>query len=84
MSAGYESPERAAALDGPDDFARTRAVIAMLQASGHYFVRGATRPKLDRFMLLCQQYILRKAALPAEVEADWRALFKKLQPKQTR
>jgi hypothetical protein len=82
--AGHGDAAAAAYADPPDDFVRPRLALAMLQASGHYFVHGAARPKLDCFMLFFQRYLLTKEALPADVAFDFADVFTRLQPKAQR
>lgn len=82
--AGYDRIAIPVQLDPPDSFLRARVVIVMLQTCGHYFVKGSTRPKLDRFITFFQRYLLTKDVLPADLDADWRLVFRTLQPKQTR
>lgn len=57
-------------LDPPEDCFRIRLIIALLQTCGHYFSRGSSKRKLDRFLLLFQIYALRKGQLPLDVEFD--------------
>lgn len=45
-------------------------VITLLDTCGHYFDRGSSKRKLDRFLVHFQRYILSKGALPLDVEFD--------------
>lgn len=45
-------------------------VITLLQTCGHYFDRGSSKRKLDRFLVHFQRYILSKGALPLDIEFD--------------
>lgn len=57
-------------LDPPEDFFRARLVITLLETCGHYFDRGSSKRKLDRFLIYFQRYILSKGALPLDIEFD--------------
>lgn len=57
-------------LDPPEDFFRIRMIVTLLQTCGHYFDRGSSKRKLDRFLLHFQRYILNKGPLPLDVEFD--------------
>lgn len=71
-------------LDPPEDCFRIRMVITLLQTCGHYFDRGSSKRKLDRFLIYFQKYILSKGALPLDVEFDIQDLFADLRPNMTR
>ncbi|XP_023529202.1 regulator of nonsense transcripts UPF2-like [Cucurbita pepo subsp. pepo] len=71
-------------LDPPEDTFRIRMVITLLQTCGHYFDRGSSKRKLDRFFIHFQKYILSKGGLPLDVEFDLQDLFAELQPNMTR
>ncbi|KAG5557470.1 hypothetical protein RHGRI_007643 [Rhododendron griersonianum] len=71
-------------LDPPEDFFRARMVITLLETCGHYFDRGSSKRKLDRFLIHFQRYILSKGALPLDIEFDLQDLFADLRPKMTR
>lgn len=45
-------------------------VIILLETCGHYFDRGSSKRKLDRFLTHFQRYILSKGALPLDIEFD--------------
>lgn len=45
-------------------------VITLLETCGHYFDRGSSKRKLDRFLIHFQRYILSKGALPLDIEFD--------------
>ena len=47
-----------------------RMVITLLETCGHYFDRGSSKRKLDRFLVHFQRYILSKGALPLDIEFD--------------
>ncbi|XP_022765306.1 regulator of nonsense transcripts UPF2-like isoform X3 [Durio zibethinus] len=72
------------ALDPPEDCFRIRMVITLLQTCGHYFDRGSSKRKLDRFLIHFQRYILSKGALPLDIEFDLQDLFAELRPNMTR
>jgi regulator of nonsense transcripts 2 len=57
-------------LDPPEDFFRIMLIIALLQTCGHYFSRGSSKRKLDRYLLSFQRYALSKGPLPLDVEFD--------------
>ena len=71
-------------IDPPHAFARVRIVLVILQVTGRFFLRGAARTKLTRFILFFQRYLLTKEELPPDLEFDWADLFSRLQPKQAR
>ncbi|GFZ14825.1 regulator of nonsense transcripts UPF2 [Actinidia rufa] len=71
-------------LDPPEDCFRIRMVITLLETCGHYFDRGSSKRKLDRFLIHFQRYILSKGALPLDIEFDLQDLFVDLRPKMTR
>ncbi|CAI0442891.1 unnamed protein product [Linum tenue] len=80
---GHDTPERDV-LDPPEDCFRIRMVITLLDTCGHYFDRGSSRRKLDRFLLHFQRYILSKGCLPLDVEFDLQDLFADLRPNMIR
>ncbi|KAJ7976241.1 regulator of nonsense transcripts UPF2 [Quillaja saponaria] len=67
-------------LDPPEDCFRIRMVITLLETCGHYFDRGSSKRKLDRFLIYFQRYILSKGSLPLDVEFDLQDLFADLRP----
>ncbi|KAG6410635.1 hypothetical protein SASPL_128700 [Salvia splendens] len=71
-------------LDPPEDCFRMRMVIILLETCGHYFDRGSSKRKLDRFLIHFQRYILSKGVLPLDVEFDLQDLFVELRPKMIR
>ncbi|MED6152342.1 Regulator of nonsense transcripts upf2, partial [Stylosanthes scabra] len=46
---GHGTPEQDA-LDPPEDCFRIRLIITLLETCGHYFDRGSSKRKLDRFL----------------------------------
>uniref|UniRef100_A0A803P209 MIF4G domain-containing protein n=1 Tax=Cannabis sativa TaxID=3483 RepID=A0A803P209_CANSA len=80
---GHGSPEQDL-LDPPEDCFRMRMVITLLETCGHYFDRGSSKRKLDRFLIHFQRYILSKGALPLDIEFDLQDLFADLRPNMTR
>lgn len=71
-------------LDPPEDCFRIRLVITLLETCGHYFDRGSSKRKLDRFLIHFQRYILSKGAVPLDIEFDLQDLFADLRPNMTR
>ncbi|KAL6185650.1 hypothetical protein ACLB2K_041780 [Fragaria x ananassa] len=71
-------------LDPPEDCFRMRMIITLLETCGHYFDRGSSKRKLDRFLIHFQRYILSKGVLPLDVEFDLQDLFAELRPNMTR
>nr|GMD38603.1 regulator of nonsense transcripts UPF2 [Ipomoea batatas] len=71
-------------LDPPEDCFRIRMVITLLETCGHYFDRGSSKRKLDRFLIHFQRYILGKGVLPLDIEFDLQDLFAELRPNMTR
>eukprot|EP00249_Psilotum_nudum_P018824 c26978_g1_i1 orf=54-3764(+) len=80
---GYGTSEQDA-LDPPEDCFRLRMVITVLETCGHYFDRGSSKRRLDRFLLYFQRYVLSKGAIPLDVEFDLQDLFAELRPKMVR
>ncbi|OEL29494.1 Regulator of nonsense transcripts UPF2 [Dichanthelium oligosanthes] len=80
---GHRTPEQDL-LDPPEDCFRIRLIITLLQTCGHYFSRGSSKRKLDRFLLFFQRYALRKGPLPLDVEFDVQDMFAELRPNMTR
>ncbi|KAJ9175552.1 hypothetical protein P3X46_014098 [Hevea brasiliensis] len=80
---GHDTPERDV-LDPPEDCFRIRMVIILLETCGHYFDRGSSKRKLDRFLIHFQRYVLIKGALPLDIEFDLQDLFAELRPSMTR
>ncbi|XVF75478.1 hypothetical protein PTKIN_Ptkin13bG0191200 [Pterospermum kingtungense] len=80
---GHDTAEQDV-LDPPEDCFRIRMVITLLQTCGHYFDRGSSKRKLDRFLIHFQRYILSKGALPLDIEFDLQDLFAELRPNMTR
>lgn len=71
-------------LDPPEDCFRIRLIITLLQTCGHYFTRGSSKRKLDKFLLHFQRYIIMKGPLPLDIEFDIQDLFVELRPNMTR
>ncbi|KAJ0103224.1 hypothetical protein Patl1_06191 [Pistacia atlantica] len=61
---GHGTPEQDV-LDPPEDCFRIRMVITLLETCGHYFDRGSSKRKLDRFLIHFQRYILSKGCASA-------------------
>ncbi|KAG2730010.1 hypothetical protein I3843_01G269600 [Carya illinoinensis] len=80
---GHGTPEQDS-LDPPEDCFRIRMVTTLLETCGHYFDRGSSKRKLDRFLVHFQRYILSKGALPLDIEFDLQDLFAELRPNMTR
>ncbi|KAL1364261.1 hypothetical protein HN51_012425 [Arachis hypogaea] len=80
---GHGTPEQDA-LDPPEDCFRIRLIITLLETCGHYFDRGSSKRKLDRFLIHFQRYILSKGALPLDIEFDLQDLFAELRPNMVR
>ncbi|XP_071734548.1 regulator of nonsense transcripts UPF2 [Rutidosis leptorrhynchoides] len=71
-------------LDPPEDCFRIRMIITLLATCGHYFGRGSSKRKLDRFLIHFQRYILSKGPLPLDIEFDLQDLFTDLRPNMVR
>ncbi|XP_044461483.1 regulator of nonsense transcripts UPF2 [Mangifera indica] len=80
---GHGTPEQDV-LDPPEDCFRIRMVITLLETCGHYFGRGSSKRKLDRFLINFQRYIISKGVLPLDIEFDLQDLFAELRPNMTR
>ncbi|CAN6704891.1 unnamed protein product [Malus baccata var. baccata] len=83
LAFGHGTPEQDV-LDPPEDCFRMRMVITLLETCGHYFDRGSSKRKLDRFLMHFQRYILSKGVLPLDVEFDLQDLFADLRPNMAR
>ncbi|PNT69107.1 hypothetical protein BRADI_3g49427v3 [Brachypodium distachyon] len=66
-------------LDPPEDCFRIRLIITLLQTCGHYFTRGSSKRKLDKFLLHFQRYIIMKGPLPLDIEFDIQVTSKLLE-----
>lgn len=71
-------------LDPPEDCFRIRMVITCLQTCGHFFDRGSSKRRLDKFLVFFQRYILSKGAIALDIEFDLQDLFADLRPKMIR
>ncbi|KAG9450196.1 hypothetical protein H6P81_010161 [Aristolochia fimbriata] len=80
---GHDTPEQDA-LDPPEDCFRIRMIITLLQTCGHYFDRGSSKRKLDRFLIYFQRYVLSKGSIPLDIEFDIQDLFADLRPNMNR
>ncbi|KAE9608234.1 putative up-frameshift suppressor 2 [Lupinus albus] len=80
---GHGTPEQDV-LDPPEDCFRIRLIVTLLETCGHYFDRGSSKRKLDRFLIHFQRYILSKGALPLDVEFDLQDMFADLRPNMVR
>ncbi|TVU29130.1 hypothetical protein EJB05_20682 [Eragrostis curvula] len=80
---GHGTPEQDV-LDPPEDCFRIRLIITLLQTCGHYFSKGSSKRKLDKFLLHFQRYIISKGPLPLDIEFDVQDLFAELRPKMSR
>ncbi|XP_043701685.1 regulator of nonsense transcripts UPF2 [Telopea speciosissima] len=80
---GHGTPEQDV-LDPPEDCFRIRMIITLLQTCGHYFDRGSSKRKLDRFLIYFQRYILSKGSIPLDIEFDLQDLFADLRPNMIR
>ncbi|KAL5733396.1 hypothetical protein ACOSQ2_033088 [Xanthoceras sorbifolium] len=80
---GHDTAEQDV-LDPPEDCFRIRMVITLLETCGHYFDRGSSKRKLDRFLIHFQRYILSKGVLPLDIEFDLQDLFAELRSNMTR
>lgn len=80
---GHGTPEQDV-LDPPEDCFRIRMIITLLQTCGHYFDRGSSKRKLDRFLIYFQRYVLNKSPIPLDIEFDIQDMFAELRPSMTR
>lgn len=67
-------------LDPPEDCFRIRMIITLLQTCGHYFDRGSSKRKLDRFLMHFQRYVLSKTQIPLDIEFEIQDMFAELRP----
>ncbi|XP_020684211.1 regulator of nonsense transcripts UPF2 isoform X1 [Dendrobium catenatum] len=74
---GHGTPEQDA-LDPPEDCFRIRMIITLLQTCGHYFDRGSSKRKLDRFLMYFQRYVLSKSQIPLDIEFDIQDMYAEL------
>ncbi|GJM85594.1 hypothetical protein PR202_ga02060 [Eleusine coracana subsp. coracana] len=54
------------------------------ETCGHYFSKGSSKRKLDKFLLHFQRYIISKGPLPLDIEFDIQDLFAELRPNMSR
>ncbi|XP_062219731.1 LOW QUALITY PROTEIN: regulator of nonsense transcripts UPF2-like [Phragmites australis] len=80
---GHGTPEQDV-LDPPEDCFRIRLIITLLQTCGHYFGKGSSKRKLDKFLLHFQRYIISKGPLPLDIEFDIQDLFAELRSNMSR
>ncbi|KAF8768867.1 hypothetical protein HU200_007431 [Digitaria exilis] len=80
---GHGTPEQDV-LDPPEDCFRIRLIITLLQTCGHYFSKGSSKRKLDKFLLHFQRYIMSKGPLPLDIEFDIQDLFAEVRPNMSR
>ncbi|CAN6443435.1 unnamed protein product [Victoria cruziana] len=71
-------------LDPPEDCFRVRMIITLLQTCGHYFDRGSSKRKLDKFLIYFQRYVLSKGSIPLDIEFDIQDLFADLRSNMAR
>lgn len=83
LNFGHGTPEQDV-LDPPEDWFRVRMIITLLHACGHFFNRGSSKRKLDRFLTYFQRYILSKGPIPLDIEFDLQDLFANLRPNMAR
>eukprot|EP00029_Vermamoeba_vermiformis_P002932 TRINITY_DN1329_c0_g1_i5.p1 TRINITY_DN1329_c0_g1~~TRINITY_DN1329_c0_g1_i5.p1 ORF type:complete len:1191 (+),score=394.25 TRINITY_DN1329_c0_g1_i5:17-3589(+) len=57
---GHATEEEMNEIDPPDETFRIRLVCTLLETCGQYFSKGATKDKLDRFLVYFQRYALSK------------------------
>ncbi|XP_072958211.1 regulator of nonsense transcripts UPF2 isoform X1 [Typha angustifolia] len=80
---GHGTPEQDT-LDPPEDCFRIRMIITLLQTCGHYFGKGSSKRKLDRFLIYFQRYALSKGPIPLDIEFDIQDIFAELRPNMAR
>ncbi|KAG2652512.1 regulator of nonsense transcripts UPF2-like [Panicum virgatum] len=80
---GHGTPEQDV-LDPPEDCFRIRLIIILLHTCGHYFSKGSSKRKLDKFLLHFQRYIMSKGPIPLDIEFDIQDLFSDLRPNMSR
>ncbi|KAG2660031.1 regulator of nonsense transcripts UPF2-like [Panicum virgatum] len=80
---GHGTPEQDV-LDPPEDCFRIRLIITLLQTCGHYFSKGSSKRKLDKFLLHFQRYIMIKGPIPLDIEFDIQDLFADIRPNMSR
>eukprot|EP01083_Nonionella_stella_P106949 309200_1 len=86
-SAGPNQQNKPDDLDPPGNYTRIRLVCTVLETCGRYFDRGASKRRLDRFLLFFQRYILVKASsvpFPVDIQFVLEDVFEKLRPKLKR
>jgi len=80
---GHGTPEQDV-LDPPEDCFRIRLIIILLHTCGHYFSKGSSKRKLDKFLLHFQRYIMSKGPIPLDIEFDIQDLFADIRPNMSR
>ncbi|CAD7963839.1 unnamed protein product [Amoebophrya sp. A25] len=53
--------------DDPQDYFRLKLICILLDTIGHYFVKGAAKVKMQRFVLFFRRYFACKADIPVRV-----------------
>lgn len=64
----FYDPRIPCEADPPTDLFRAQIICELLNTTGVYFVRGAAREKLNRFLAYFQRYLLTKQMIPMHVE----------------
>lgn len=70
-------------LEAPWDFFRIKLVCVLLETCGHYFDRGASKQKLDRFLTFFIRYVHSKGELPQRFMNMVYDTLERLRPKLT-
>jgi len=70
-------------LEAPWDFFRIKLVCVLLETCGHYFDRGASKQKLDRFLTFFIRYVHSKGELPHRFMNMVYDTLERLMPKLT-
>eukprot|EP00930_Biecheleria_cincta_P042854 TRINITY_DN29491_c0_g1_i1.p1 TRINITY_DN29491_c0_g1~~TRINITY_DN29491_c0_g1_i1.p1 ORF type:complete len:1230 (-),score=316.57 TRINITY_DN29491_c0_g1_i1:446-4135(-) len=70
-------------LEAPWDFFRIKLVCVLLETCGHYFDRGASKQKLDRFLTFFARYVHSKGELPQRFMYMVYDTIERIRPKQT-
>jgi len=71
-------------LDSSTESWRVRLVCVLLQTCGHYFRKGITKEKLDRFLVYFQRYVLSKERISRDLCYTIDDLFDALRPRMRR
>jgi regulator of nonsense transcripts 2 len=81
---GHEPNAEFPNIDPPSDTFRVRLVCVLLETCGHYFNRGSSKEKLDKFLVYFQRYYLSKPNISKDLSFMIDDIFEMLRPHMKR